>query len=326
MSNLLFLLNSYFYVIGLQSTKAETGRSGSSYGGSHSGESDSENRDRCIEISSMSDATSPQSADQLFAAIASPQLQRVPNASPDRKLPTTTQPAFLYPVFDLSSPLSSFYSPLSLSSKTNTTNALDDAAPLPGDQHQEANRKSRDKQRRRCKRRLVSPDADAAPSKAGSTTIKAEAFRPESAAFRGDLFHALSLQQQRLLNDEYIEQLSGRLQQMSSSRFPLLSASSLVSDPINGRFGCSPLAATAAMAYLQATGYDVATAADISRWFYATGQIQSKIDDFSSDCWATKVMDAMMASAEDRTKDLVTDVQPLDLSPLVKRIAVKQLN
>jgi hypothetical protein len=139
------------------------------------------------------------------------------------------------------------------------------------------------------------------------------------------LFHASGVQQQRLLNDDYIEQISGRLQQMSSC-FPLLSAASLVSDPMNSRFGCSPLAAAAAMAYLQATGYDVITAADIGRWYYSTGHGQSKIDDFSADCWTTKVMDAMMTSGEDRTKDLVSDVQPLDLSPLVKRIAVKQLN
>ena len=314
-------LTAIFLLTYLQSTKTEN--SGSSFDGDSESDGEREDHHRA-NISAVPDTTSVSSADPT--SMTSPPLPRVNTPSTDRKLPiTTAQPGF-FPVFDSTSPFSSFYPSISMSSQSNGIKGLNGAVATPA-QRDGDDRTPCDKQRRRrCKRRLLLSEEVESPTNLNPKG-KPEVSRSEPVSYDSRLLHVPTIRPPQQLNENFMEQLGGRFPAMTSSHAPVLSALTPVSDQIlNGRYGCSPLAIATTMAYLQATGYDAITAADISRWIYAAGHLQSKLEEFSGDCWTAKVMDGAMESPSvNKSKDLASDIQPLDLSPLVKRIAVRPL-
>jgi hypothetical protein len=243
-------------------------------------------------------------------------------ASPLYQSAAATQSGSLFPVFDQGS-FSSFYSSgglRSLSIPTVTpSSASQQNTTQDGDDLED--KKPVENRRKQCKRRLqMTPET---VKRSAKTSPVSETSRPDVTT----LTHGSVLHVPKVVRPHHsvIEHLNGppppQHPQMTS-RYPLLpTPTPTISEQAMGvgRYGNSPLAAATAMAYLQATGYDVLTAADIGRWVFAAGQLQSKLDEYSGDCWMTSLVD-------NRSQDLVADVQqPLDLSPLVKRIAVKQI-
>jgi hypothetical protein len=128
----------------------------------------------------------------------------------------------------------------------------------------------------------------------------------------------------RPFTDDIIEQLGARMFVASQFPFPLKSPqfydalSASTSAAAAGQYAFSPtLAAATAMAYLQ-SGYDAIKVNDISNWLYSKGALQSKLYDGFE--WSPKSVGLMTSWPQHND---ATDVQqPLDLSPLVKRITV----